>query len=143
MAFLYSQLVPGRQTFLIDSLRAKLGLDSAHIYRFQRLRPYLNWAKRNSFINDAPVNVNGLELGALIKEKWVLGFGLYGITQKAKRAVRTKTDKKIDVDKTLDLRFATLFYQYVAIDKRYFEMDIQAEFGLGKYTLKLTDAKTG
>jgi hypothetical protein len=143
LACVYGQLDPLPKNRLIDSLKTKLEKDSLHIYRFQSLRPYFNLDRRNSFINNAPVNVNGLQLGALKDGKHMLGYEVYTITQKAKQLVKTKTEKKVDVNKELDLRYFALFYQYVAIDRRYFELDIQAEFGIGNFRLKLTDVQSG
>ena len=40
------------------------------------------------------------------------------------------------------MKYLTLFYQYVAIDKRYIELDLQAEMGAGKFDIKLSDANT-
>jgi hypothetical protein len=40
------------------------------------------------------------------------------------------------------MKYLTLFYQYVAIDRRYIELDLQTEFGGGKFEIKLTDANT-
>ena len=125
-----------------DSLKIKLKTDSAYIYRFQKLRPYVNLDQRNSFIKDAPINVNGFQLGILIKEKHVIGTGGYAITANSQQKVKTRTVKNVDVEKELELKYLTLFYQYVAIDRRYLELDLQAEFGLGKFNLKLTDSKT-
>ena len=143
LACVYGQLDPLPKNRLIDSLKTKLEKDSLHIYRFQSLRPYFNLDRRNSFINKAPVNVNGIQLGALKDGKHMLGYEVYTITQKAKQLVKTKTEKKVDVNKELDLRYFALFYQYVAIDRRYFELDIQAEFGIGDFRLKLTDVQSG
>lgn len=125
-----------------DSLTAKLKNDSLHIYRFQKYRPYINIDQRNSFIKSAPININGLQLGILIKEKHVLGIGGYQITKTSKQKVNTKTEKNLDANRELDMRYLTLFYQYVAIDKRYFELDLQTEVGLGEFDIKLYDSKT-
>jgi hypothetical protein len=126
-----------------DSLAAKLKADSIHIFRFQKYRPYFNIDQRNSFIRNAPININGLQLGVLIKERHVIGLGGYAITTTSKQKIKTKTDKNVDVERTLDMKYATLFYQYVAIDRRYFELDLQAEFGTGQFNLNFYDTKTG
>jgi hypothetical protein len=126
----------------IDSLTAKLKTDSTHIYRFQKYRPYINFDQRNSFINNAPINVNGAQLGVLINEKHVVGFGGYIITANSKQKIRTKTDKNIPANRVLNMDYGTFFYQYVALDKRFFEIDLQAELGGGVYDYKYYDVNT-
>ena len=140
---LYSQNFTHKQIRQRDSLTAKLKTDSIHIFRFQKYRPYFNIDQRNSFIRNAPININGLQLGVLIKEKHVIGLGGYAITATSKQKIKTKTDKNAEVERTLDMKYATLFYQYVAIDRRYFELDLQAEFGAGQFNMNFYDTKTG
>ena len=125
-----------------DSLFAKLKADSTHIFRFQKYRPYVNLDQRNSFIRDAAINVNGLQLGVLINDRHVVGLGGYGITASGKQQVKTKFNKNVDANRDLEMKYLTFFYQYVAIDKRYIELDLQTELGAGKYDIKLTDANT-
>jgi hypothetical protein len=139
---LSSQNINSKQTVIKDSLTAKLKADSTHIYRFQKIRPYLNLDQRNSFIRGTPINVNGLQAGILIKEKHVVGLGGYMITANSKQQVKTKTDKNITVNKALYMNYGTLFYQYVALDRRFWEIDIQAELGGGVYSYKFYDIHT-
>jgi hypothetical protein len=140
---MYAQNFTRKQLHQRDSLTAKLKADSVHIFRFQKYRPYFNIDQRNSFIRNAPININGLQLGVLIKEKHVIGLGGYAITSTSKQKIKTKTDKNVEVERTLDMKYATVFYQYVAIDRRYFELDLQAEFGTGQFNLNFYDTKTG
>ena len=139
---LFAQKFTGNQSQECDSLKQKLKTDSLHIYRFRNYKPYLNIDQRNSFIRNAPININGLQLGILIKEKHLIGLGGYTITASSKQKIKTKTDKSIDAIRELDMRYVTFFYEYVVIDRRYFELDIQAEFGGGKFDLKIYDSKT-
>lgn len=126
----------------IDSLITKLHNDSAHIYRFRKVRPFFSLDNRNSFIKDAPVNVQGIQIGVILKERHTLGFGYYTIRTSAKQNVTTKNEKNISANRTLSLNYLTLFYQYAFIDKRYFELDLPLELGLGGYDVKLTDPAT-
>lgn len=126
----------------IDSLIAKLHADSAHIYRFRKVRPFFSLDNRNSFIKDAPVNVQGLQLGLILKERHTVGFGLYAIRASAKQKITTKNEKNISANRTLNLNYITAFYQYAFVDKRYFELDLPFELGIGGYDIKLTDALT-
>ncbi|MHB8259572.1 MAG: hypothetical protein ACYDCN_14600 [Bacteroidia bacterium] len=127
---------------MIDSLKAKLKADSTHIYRFQKFRPYINLDQRNSFIRKEAININGLQLGVLIKEKHVLGIGGYTITVNSNKPIKTKYEKYPLVNRTLNMAYSTLFYQYVALDRRFWEIDIQAELGGGVYDFKYYDPHT-
>jgi len=126
----------------IDSLKAKLQADSTHIYRFRKVRPFFSLDNRNSFIKDAPVNVQGIQLGVIFKEKHTFGFGYYTIRATSNQKVTTKTGTGIEANRTLSLNYLTVFYQYAFIDKRYFELDLPLELGLGGYDVKLTDVVT-
>ena len=139
---LVSQNLSDKQSRFKDSLDAKLKTDSIHIFRFQKFRPYINLDQRNSFIRNAAINVNGIQLGVLIIEKHIAGIGGYLITSNSKQKVKTKTNTSIDATRELTMQYATLFYQYVAIDKRFFELDIQSELGGGGYVIKLSYSQT-
>ncbi|MBI3520049.1 MAG: hypothetical protein HY062_11930 [Bacteroidetes bacterium] len=126
--------------YKIDSLTAKFKKDSAHIYRFKNIRPYAAIDNRNSFIKEGPVNVKGFQLGVILKEKHTVGFGLYGIQNSSKQNLTSKDGNSgIPLKRTLSLNYMTLFYQYVIIDKRFFELALPLEVGLGGYHIKLID----
>lgn len=140
----FSQALLPSQIFAIDSLANKLHKDSLHIFRFQKFRPYANIDTRNSFIRNKPINVFGAQLGTQINDKHVLGLGFYKTsTQVHDFTITTKDDKKIDTQRELALSYFTAFYQYVLIDKRYFEVDIPVEIGYGQYQLQLYNQQTG
>ncbi|MGZ3862650.1 MAG: hypothetical protein ACXVPN_14820 [Bacteroidia bacterium] len=139
---LFSQQFTKEQLRKKDSLTAKLKADSTHIFRFQKYRPFFNLDQRNSFIRSAPINVNGIQLGILLHERHTLGLGGYTITQKTRQNVKTKTEKNIDVNRSLEIKYGTLFYNYAAIDTRFFELDLNVEFGAGNFILNLFDRNT-
>ena len=140
--FAFSQNLSDKQLHQKDSLHEKLIADSARIFRFQKVRPFLNIDQRNSFIRDAPINIYGLQLGVILHERHGLGLGGYTITSTGKQKVKTKINKDLDVTRVLDMKYITLFYQYTVVDKRFFEIDLQAEFGGGVFHTKLYDTKT-
>lgn len=125
----------------VDSLNLKLKKDSAHIYRFKKVRPFFSLDNRNSFIKDAPVNVQGLQLGMVFKDRHTFGFGLYSIRANSHQNVVKKSDATttIDANRTLSLNYLTIFYQYAILDYHYFELDMPLELGLGGYEVKLVD----
>ena len=127
----------------VDSLILKLKKDSAHIFRFRKVRPFFSLDNRNSFIKSAPVNVQGLQVGIVWKERHTLGFGVYFIKASSKQNLVKKGDANttVDVNRTLSLNYLTAFYQYSILDYRYFELELPLEFGLGGYEIKLIDPK--
>ncbi|MGZ3901118.1 MAG: hypothetical protein ACXVNM_14840 [Bacteroidia bacterium] len=140
-ALVYSQ-GDSFKKYRIDSLSDKLKKDSVHIYRFQKVRPYLSLDNRNSFIGGHPVNFKGFQAGIILHERHTLALGLYAMSQKSKRNVKTLDGPKA-VERSISLNYLTLFYQYALIDKRYFEFDIPFEIGLGGYDIKFKDTLTG
>ncbi|MFI5140906.1 MAG: hypothetical protein ACHQII_01005 [Bacteroidia bacterium] len=139
---LFAQTLNPQQQHIKDSLTAQLKADSTHIYRPQKYRPFINLDQRNSFIRNQAININGLQLGVLINDRHVFGLGGYIITSSSKAQVKTKTDKNISTNRTLNMDYGTFFYQYTLLDKRFWEIDIQAELGLGTYEFKYYDVNT-
>ena len=126
----------------IDSLTIKFKADSARIFKFNRYRPYANIDNRNSFIKNRPVNFQGGQIGFIFKEYHVFGLGYYTMTPNAQRASRRFNDSRT-IDRYLLLDYATVFYQYVMLDKRFLEIDVPFEIGLGKFKNKQVDADNG
>ncbi|MES2761930.1 MAG: hypothetical protein V4677_06975 [Bacteroidota bacterium] len=123
----------------IDSLTQKFKKDSAHIYRFKIVRPFAAIDNRNSFTKDGPLNVKGFQLGVIIKEKHTVGYGIYSLQNSSKQNVTSQNEKNIPAKRNLTLSYLTLFYQYVIIDRRFFELDLPLEVGLGSYHITLED----
>ena len=127
------------QQLRIDSLTIKFKKDSAHVFRFKKLRPFAAIDNRNSFTKDGPLNVKGFQLGVILKEKHTVGYGIYSLQNSSKQNVTTKNEKSIPAKRNLTLSYLTLFYQYVIIDRRFFELDLPLEVGLGSYHITLED----
>lgn len=125
----------------IDSLKLQLKKDSSHIFRFRKVRPFFSLDNRNSFIKNAHVNVQGLQLGIVFKERHTLGFGIYFIKKDSKENLIKKGDANttVETNRTLSLNYITAFYQYSILDYRYFELELPLEFGLGAYQVKVID----
>ncbi|MBS1637233.1 MAG: hypothetical protein JST26_15040 [Bacteroidetes bacterium] len=142
----FAQSTHGDRQATIDSLRNKLSADSIHIFRFQNVRPFVGIDQRNSWIKNehgaknTPINVNGLQLGTILKEKHTVGIGLYSISNTAKQPVRLQDKNQVVTYQQLDIKYMTLFYQYAIVDRRYFELDLPLEVGLRSYKYYLTDA---
>ncbi len=126
----------------IDSLTKKLKADSLHTYRFKKFRPFLAIDNRASFIKDNPVNFKGIQLGIILFENHTMGLGFYKINQESKRQART-IDNNRTIKQYLTLNYTTTFYSYAFIEKKYFEINLPVEIGLGKYRIQVEDSATG
>lgn len=141
-----AQLTSQQKQQKLDSLHDKLQKDSLHIFRFQKLRPYLAIDSRNSWIKNengtknVPINVNGLQLGVIIKERHTVGLGFYSMNNSSKDLQKLTDQNKRVTYQSLKMNYATLFYQYVIVDKRYFELDLPLEVGLGHFDYYLADS---
>lgn len=125
-----------------DSLYAKFVKDSAHIYRHKKLAFVLATDKRNSFIRTntkSSVNVSGFQLGVELFEKHSFGFGFYTIlnTQKAHPVV---DDRQKTIYINLKMSYSTIFYEYLVIDSKRWEIGIPLEIGGGNYQTTATDS---
>lgn len=130
---------------LLDSLHTKFVKDSIHNYRFKKVRPSFGIDQRNSWIKNErsskliPVAINGLQAGVILYEKHTIGIGLYAMNEQSKKAVKLTDNNNVIRYEELFLRYATLYYEYVIFDTRFFEMDLPIEIGLGRYTYDLKD----
>lgn len=125
-----------------NTLKTKLQKDSLYCYRFKKVRPFVSLDNRHSFIKDAPVNVNGLQVGIRLYDKHMVGLGLYGLQKNAKQKLYSTNENNVVAIRSLKLNYLTTFYQYVIIDKRFFQLDLPLEIGLGSYRLTLLDTLT-
>ncbi|HWY13082.1 MAG TPA: hypothetical protein VN026_17225 [Bacteroidia bacterium] len=130
---------------LLDSLKLKFQKDSAHNFRFKKIRPCFTIDQRNSWIknekglNKVPVTINGIQLGVVLKEKHTLGLGFYTMNQTSQKPVKISDQNNKITYQDLLLKYATVYYQYVIFDTRFFEMDLPLEVGVGNYIYNLKD----
>lgn len=123
----------------LDSLRVDLQCDSDYIYRFRKIRPYINYHERNSLDQSPRANFYGPQAGVVLFEKHIVGFGAYFSTKKTQRPFEdTDNDKKID--RNVKITYGTLFYQYILIQKRWYELHVPVEAGIGKYRSNYIDS---
>lgn len=140
---LTAQSISSRQK--LDSLKLKLEKDSSRIYGFQKFRFRVALDRRNSWIKNQratrqiPVSINGFQLGAVLFEKHSLGFGLYKIAAESKRPVKINDQLNTVRYEELFMNYFTAYYEYVVISKRFYEIDLPVEIGLGRYIYNLKD----
>lgn len=120
--FLYSQNIH------LDSLKQKLEQDSARIFKTKKYLPGLVFDSRNSIISSAPINIIGLQIGLILKERDMVGIGGYKIYLPFKINEGSSLYK-------LRVAYFTLFYSFLIIDKRYYEIDLMGEIGAGRFNV--------
>lgn len=141
---LFSQTIT--KQLQLDSLKKQFRKDSAHIYRFKKVRPCFAIDKRSSWIKNEngtskiPIAVNGLQAGIILYEKHTLGFGIYSIANESKKPVKITDQNNIIRYEELYMHYLTLYYEYSIFDTRFFEMDLPLEIGIGKYNYNLKDS---
>lgn len=128
--FLHSQDLSKQQK--IDSLKAQLQADSTYIYRFRKVRPYIKYTERNSIGNQHPVNFYGPQFGLVLFERHILGVGYY-LSSKMTRKSYPVLDGNTEATEALDMRYGTFFYEYILLDKKYYEIHLPFEGGYGYY----------
>jgi hypothetical protein len=133
-----------RKIALLDSLKEKLRSDSIKIYNPKRhlISPYIGTDNRKSFIKDAPIDIRGLLAGVIVNDRHYFCIGGYSVNKETQRPTPLK-GKSIETTRELSLKYLSLYYQYKLIDRRFFEWDVLAEIGAGKYNLKLTTTASG
>lgn len=119
----------------IDSLKLILEKDSIHTYRFKKLRPYIDIDRRNSFSNKNPNDLSGLQLGVIVNEYHTFGFGLYTISKYAKNFNPINSIYKVN-----QFGYANVFYEYFLLNKKYFEIKLPFEIGIGGFKAQLKDS---
>ncbi len=130
----------------LDSLKLKFQKDSARTYRFKKVRPWIALDQRNSWIKNTkglqriPVTINGLQFGAILKEKHTVGLGLYSMNATSQKPVKISDGSNKITYQELLLKYSTLNYEYVIVNTRFFELDVPLEVGLGRYVYNLKDS---
>lgn len=118
----------------IDSLTKKLAKDSLHTFRFKKLRPYANIDSRNSFNTTNLTNLSGFQFGVIVNEYHTFGFGLYTLTKFSKHNSPLNAISKFN-----RFGYVNTFYEYFLLNRRYLEIDLPFEIGVGGFKAQLRD----
>ncbi len=114
------------------SLMNKLQADSAHIFRKTDFRLFARVENRNSTIGGRPVDLYGFMIGVNVHEKHVLATGFYFLGRES------NLTRFIFDDFTIHLRrlnYYNFSYQPILLQKRYYQINLPLEVGLGAYEL--------
>lgn len=126
----------------LDSLRKKFTADSLYIFRPRAVFPLFSLDQRNSFIKSQPVNIWGAKAGVTLYDRHNLGFGYYSLETNSS-AQRILPDHKENINRSLKMSYATVFYEYNFVESRWWEIGIPVETGYGQYNLVSTNAGNG
>jgi hypothetical protein len=132
--FLYAQ-----DTSKINPLRRQLSADSAHIYRFKKVRPQASIDNRNG-IGGTALNVSGLSAGILLNEKYSMGIGVYKVLTELKPIPVTIKNRQTIYNRNLNLSYITGYFEFSIIDTRYWELGIPIELGVGGFNVTVKDS---
>ena len=123
---------------LPDSLLLKLKEDSAHIYRTTLAKPYLKIENRNSFIINKPVDFYGGLIGATFWDKHVLAAGFYFLDKKSRIPVNIQGEDRSQ--QFLRFQYFNFAYQLVLVNRRFLQLNVPLEIGIGSYYARSTDS---
>jgi len=126
----------------IDSLHAKFVADSAYLYRYKKYKFLLAIDTRNSFIrtgDKTPVDVNGIQLGVIVDGKHNIGLGFYSISH-IQKTTPVVGDNQKPLNVNLKLGYTTVFYEYMFVDTKRWEIGVLGEIGWGSYQTTVTDS---
>jgi hypothetical protein len=123
----------------LDTLKTKLQRDSSYIYRWRVIRPFLRYSERNSIENPHPVNFYGPQIGIVVNEYHIFGTGIY-LSSPRTRKFYDFNDKGKLSSEGIDMRYGTLFYEYILVQKRFYELHLPFETGYGYYHAAYKDS---
>jgi hypothetical protein len=143
--FLLLPAVVSAQQTSADSLRIRLQRDSAHIYRFKKVHFLFSFDQRNTFFatpkdNNTAFDLLGVKAGLVFNERHKVGVGLYSIRNHHTRLEHTN---RANEDISLKFNYTTLFYEYLFISNRRWDIGIPVEAGIGHYKISAPTPPTG
>ncbi len=121
--------------------------DSLQNQAEKKIAPLLAFDSRNTFLalnnkQDNPVNLYGGRFGLRYKKwKFWLGFANIAASSKAPQKIRNQTSinptvPSISINRELNLYFFTATPEYIFLYRKYLELSIPLEFGIGYANLK-------
>lgn len=137
---LFSQISVNKQQ-QIDSLDLQLKNDSAYIYRFRKIRLFMNYQERNTIFTARPFNFFGPQVGIYFLEKQIIGICAYFSSPRTK-ATHVYSENGTDLLANNNIHYYTLLYQRIIYRERFFSLSIPVEFGYGNFNTKYTNTST-
>ncbi len=119
----------------LDSLKQKFEKDSAHLFRYQKFKPYLNIDFRNAYVVKSFLSLVGIRAGTVVDGNHIFGLGFYVLNEFP--IFKSNKIKVYEFDK---LNYLTLFYEYKIYNGRVFDILLPFELGYGHYSASLSES---
>jgi len=122
---IYSQKKISKNQFLTDS---------ALIVKPQLIRPQVRFDNRLIFFDKQKIDITGVDVGVLLKNKLRITLGYYSVADKL--LTLTKRVNNIDYQAEYDLKYGAINVEFIYKNRRYFSLGMPLEFGVGGNSLK-------
>ena len=116
----------------VDSITAQFKKDSAHIYRFRKVRLFLNYQERNTINTPPTFNFFAPQVGIYFHEKYILGVCAYFSSTRTKKPYFA-TENNVERVTKNNINYFTLLCQRILYRERYFTLSIPVELGYGNF----------
>ncbi len=103
--------------------------------------PVANMDVRQSFLKDAPITIQGFQIGARSHGKYQMTLGYYWLTQNSQSAIKVKNRNRLAIvtlDENAKINYFSFCFNYIFLNTRYIEMGIPTEIGFAQMTDKVT-----
>lgn len=104
-------------------------------------KPIANMDVRQSFLKDAPITIQGFQVGARNQGKYQLTLGYYWLTQSSQTAIKVKNRNRlsiINLDGNTKINYFSLCFNYIFLNTKYIELGLPTEVGFAQMTDKVT-----
>ena len=110
--------------------------DSINIMRVKLVRPQFRFDTRVVFTPEQKVNISGLDLGVLLKEKLRVTLGYYRLNSASFNNIEKDIGGEI-YDLNYSSQYMALNLEFFYLSRRYFSLGMPIEIGVGKNTTSL------
>ncbi|MDI1355901.1 MAG: hypothetical protein PSX36_13345 [bacterium] len=126
----------GKKHFQADSLRNKLAMDSARIFRKTFAKPYFKFENSISLFGEDRVNLLGFMGGVTMLQRHSVSAGYYFLDSKNNGAFPVNQNG-IESYHFTDIHYFAVGYQYVLLNKRFFLINTPFTVGYGSYQVDI------
>lgn len=104
-------------------------------------KPVANMDVRQSFLKDAPITIQGFQVGARRLGKYQMTLGYYWLTQNSQTAIRVRNINRfavINLDEVAKINYFSFCFSYMFFNTKYIELGIPAEVGFAQMSDKIS-----
>ncbi|MES2701664.1 MAG: hypothetical protein V4649_03445 [Bacteroidota bacterium] len=111
------------------------------IYRFKPVHFLFSFDQRNTFLNTpeknfVPFDLRGVKAGLMVNERHKMGIGVYDLRTPDAR-IRNPAGPEANIQ--FRFTYGTLFYEYLLLSNRWWDIGVPLEIGIGNYSVKSPD----